>query len=465
MRNKVIKIIILCLVLSTYYFVHSPSKIEANKFEDEIWWTNYCSTYISQGDTNKKNDCMEYQNYLSNKKSTALSSASDIQGKLDKVKGDIDELGNLAKSLNDDITLLNNQIKAKETAILELESNIKIVESNISEKETNVVERKEIIKNRMVEIQLSINSNEYLDFIMGAENLVDMIQRAESMKTITEYDNLMISKLDEEVLALETDKEEKERIQDTLDLEKKDLENSRTALKAKEEENIQLIALYQKQEADLLAQKNEFQAAARTADENMPSLQFGDGNSVPEINTTGWITNIIPGSYYSAGTWSYPDGGVHLGMDMAAPIGTPIYAPADAIVLYANNPAPSNGGYLGNWSGTPIGGGNTVFLLMSVNGETYAVSFAHMSQNGMNALGKAKISQGEVIGLTGNSGNSTGPHCHVEVYKLNISVQQAVQVWNSTRDWTFGTGWGSSGAGGTSKYGQRIRPESIFKAG
>ena len=60
---------------------------------------------------------------------------------------------------------------------------------------------------------------------------------------------------------------------------------------------------------------------------------------------------------------------------MGAPVGTAVVAPASGVILYAAAPVGSNSGYLGNWTGYPAGGGNTIQMLCNVNGTLYAVKF------------------------------------------------------------------------------------------
>lgn len=109
------------------------------------------------------------------------------------------------------------------------------------------------------------------------------------------------------------------------------------------------------------------------------------------IPAWGWIT-----SYYGPRMSHYSERvKMHEGLDVGAPIGTDIIAPADGIVKVANK----NPGF-GNYIEIDHGYGlETVFGHNSVN-------FVRKGQ---------KVKRGEIIGKTGNTGLSTGPHLHYEV--------------------------------------------------
>jgi murein DD-endopeptidase MepM/ murein hydrolase activator NlpD len=88
----------------------------------------------------------------------------------------------------------------------------------------------------------------------------------------------------------------------------------------------------------------------------------------------------------------------HAGLDFAAPQGTPIYATANGAVKTAGN--------LGN------GYGNHVILN---HGYGYETLYGHMYK--VKVKPGERIKRGEIIGWVGNTGKSTGPHCHYEVHK------------------------------------------------
>jgi len=96
---------------------------------------------------------------------------------------------------------------------------------------------------------------------------------------------------------------------------------------------------------------------------------------------------------------SYPH--FHTGIDIGVGLGTPISAAADGVVALA---------------GTNVVGGKVVgygtYVVIAHGGGLYTL-YGHLSQL-MVAAGD-HVKAGQVIGLSGSTGNSTGPHLHFEV--------------------------------------------------
>src|SRR5690606_33134288 len=87
----------------------------------------------------------------------------------------------------------------------------------------------------------------------------------------------------------------------------------------------------------------------------------------------------------------------HPGIDLSAPEGTPVFATDAGLVIFAG------------WTGG-IGYGNAVLI---DHGNGYRSLYAHLSQVSTHC--GAKVDQGKLIGLAGDTGNSSGPHLHFEV--------------------------------------------------
>jgi murein DD-endopeptidase MepM/ murein hydrolase activator NlpD len=102
---------------------------------------------------------------------------------------------------------------------------------------------------------------------------------------------------------------------------------------------------------------------------------------------------------------------MHSGMDFTAPQGTPIYATADGVVKVAGY---GDEGY-----------GNYVIIS---HGYGYETLYGHMLR--IKARRGNRVKRGEIIGLVGNTGKSTGPHCHYEVHKNGQKLDPVYFFYN-----------------------------------
>lgn len=94
--------------------------------------------------------------------------------------------------------------------------------------------------------------------------------------------------------------------------------------------------------------------------------------------------------------------GSHNGIDLAGPLGTPIYAAADGVVVKA---APTASGYA-NW----------VVIDHNLDGKKYSTLHAHMQFSSILVKVGDTVTKGQQIASVGDEGNSSGPHLHFEVW-------------------------------------------------
>ena len=130
-----------------------------------------------------------------------------------------------------------------------------------------------------------------------------------------------------------------------------------------------------------------------------------DGNSAKKF----LMRNPVKGGRYTSGYGmrKHPLLGIvrmHTGVDWAAPVGTPILAAGDGIIEMVGG----KGGY-----------GNYV-RIRHPNG--YSTAYGHMARYADGVAPGVAVKQGQIIGYVGNSGLSTGPHCHFEVLVNNDFV-------------------------------------------
>lgn len=113
--------------------------------------------------------------------------------------------------------------------------------------------------------------------------------------------------------------------------------------------------------------------------------------------------------------WEHPG---HAGLDIGLPVGTPLLAVADGVILHA---IPTNSSEAG------------IHIDLKTDSGVIA-RYLHMSQVAVKT--GDRVSKGQILGLSGNTGLSSGPHLHFEVrapVELHASIASATGS-NETQD-------------------------------
>lgn len=101
----------------------------------------------------------------------------------------------------------------------------------------------------------------------------------------------------------------------------------------------------------------------------------------------------------------------HNGVDWASAVGRKLYAVASGKVTYAG---PST---LKFKSGEPAGGGYIIRIRFKDNGKFYTATYMHLRKGSLKVVNGQKVSIGDLVAESGNTGESTGPHLHFEIQK------------------------------------------------
>jgi len=148
------------------------------------------------------------------------------------------------------------------------------------------------------------------------------------------------------------------------------------------------------------------------------------------------VRDNIPtnGSYlYGEPSISNPNN-AHRGLDIHARYDT-VFAVADGIITnVAYNPDDTIGGY------EPGGGGNYITHRASWDGKNIYMLYMHL-QRPLVSTGQ-QVTQGQPIAISGNTGNSTGPHLHFEM-RMNTAVSATPGSRRNGELWAGMTGMGA----------------------
>ena len=366
---------------------------------------------------------------------TAATSMSSLQNKLDKLSQSIvqhkKELSNAKKKeqaakaleseLKEKVTVVQSQISVLKGQIAEVQNSIGLKEQEIAVKEQQITEKEAEIadqwgdfKQHMAAMQ-ELRDGGSVAMLSAVNDLYELLTFNEVMQDISIKDTEILDNMKNAKEALESDKLTLESQRSELQSKKADLDAQNSQMRAKQNELNSSVAAAQMSAAEAQQAQKDAQAAIESDEMNYEAVKkqiqkmiAAAAASKPTLSFTGFICPLKSYSRVSSeyGWRKNPVTGVnklHAGTDFAAPGGTPIYAAASGYVQVAGW---SSGGY-----------GNYVIIYhgkMS-DGNQYSTLYGHMRSVATSA-GKY-VQQGEVIGYVGSTGNSTGNHLHLEVWK------------------------------------------------
>jgi murein DD-endopeptidase MepM/ murein hydrolase activator NlpD len=157
--------------------------------------------------------------------------------------------------------------------------------------------------------------------------------------------------------------------------------------------------------ADTIADEGPLVPSYRETIEEYNFLKSASFSRIDHIYARTWQKNIVPSmwpvngrllSRYGERQDPFSgEGAMHTGVDISAPMGTPVHCAADGIVAYSEYSA----GY------------GRVVIVDHGNGMT--TRYAHLSK--FEVIPGQEIRRGEILGYSGASGRVTSPHLHFEV--------------------------------------------------
>ena len=370
-------------------------------------------------------------NDLKDEQSSVKDEISDAKKELENITEEKSETLQAVEKLITQISSYNKEIETIENEILELQSKIKEAEEQIKKDEEEYEKEDLAMQERLVAMYKNGDTS-YLDYMLSSSSIIDFISSYYLISEIAEYDTQMLEKIQNHKEKIENKKNELENNKKKVETSKTTLESKQNALevaKSDKEKYAKKLSESEKKTKEKLEELQETNdeldkqiarakaaiEAAKKAAADKGNTSSGEPSSTQSSSGFIWPVNkqypITTGLYYSSGSY-------HGAVDFSGAeiSGKPIYAVADGYVV-TSTAVTRNGKY--------ISYGNYV-LIAHYNG-LYTLS-AHMSNRAVSS--GQTVTQGQVIGYVGSTGNSTGPHLHFEVRTGNGSYSNRVNPRN-----------------------------------
>lgn len=375
-------------------------------------------------------------------RASSATSMADLQKKLEQIQQEkkqheqdlADAKKNAAAAaalqqvLQEQIQIIQSQISVLKSEIATVQNSIGVKEQEITAKQEEIVQKQEDIdlqwdsfKKRMAAMQ-ELREGGSVAMLSEVTDLYQLLTFSEMMQDISIRDTEIMDEMKAAKDALEQAKAELETQKAELVTQKAELDAKNSQMQGKQSELKSSLTEAKVSYAQAQAAQQEAQEALESDEMNYEAVQkeiqkiiAAAASSQTQLSFTGFICPLKSYTRISSeyGYRKNPVTGVyklHGGTDFAAPKGTPIYAAAAGYVSVAGW---NSGGY-----------GNYVILYHGTmqDGVAYSTLYGHMSSIAVSA--GTYVTQGQVIGYVGSTGNSTGNHLHLEVWQGRSSANR-----------------------------------------
>lgn len=385
---------------------------------------------------------------LQNRKQKIQQQIKDAEAKINKISAEKKETEEYISALDSKILLiqdkidtlqseadvLQSQIDALQAEINRIESEINDIQNQIADKQKAFDKTYEEYCQRLRAMYVSGHVSN-LEVLLTCTDMSSMLTRAEMIKSVSKQDSDTLNTLMQQMQEIETQKADLEAKRQKLKEDKQSVQTQKSKLDANiadvtasrrelDNEVAECNALIKKlagQQTEYMetisANENEVdeierQIKAAIAAAQQPAVTPNNGGSGnrPGGTVSGAMSGATSGNGSYSGTFCYPtsyhtisgdypnysNGRYHGGIDFPCPVGTTVVASGSGTVIFSG------------WNAGGYG-----YLIMIDHGNGLVSLYGHNSQ--CIASKGQKVTKGQVVAKSGNTGRSTGPHVHFEV--------------------------------------------------
>lgn len=332
---------------------------------------------------------------LQNKQNNINQQIKDTENEISAVKEEMSDTMKQIQDLNTQISGYQSEIDDLEYKISDLEKDIEESQEKLNEAEKKYNKQEEAFKNRIV-AQYEAGETTYLDVLLGGGSLWDMVSNWYVVSEIADLDNQMLGQMEKNKNEIEEAKKALETNKEQIEVTKKNKEQKASALKSSQATKEQYVNELSDNEKELNAELEKLKKANDAITRELKAMENKYSDKIANLGGTGTLQRPVRSGVITA-TMYYSSGRYHGALDYGVPVGTEVYAAAEGVVLAANW---SNGG-LGN------------YVCIQHSGEMRTL-YGHGNGKFYVKPGDV-VKKGQLIMLSGNTGNSSGPHLHFEV--------------------------------------------------
>lgn len=350
-------------------------------------------------------------------KSDLQQQSSDLQTKIDQTKHELgqveDNLSGVMAQVRDltvQISEYQSEIDNLNMQISDLETQIQDAEETLKKAEEDYKEQQKRLEDRLVALY-EMGETSYLDVLLSSASITDFISKYYIVSEIAEYDNNLLDSIEQNKNAIEAAKKTLEESKTQIETLKTSKEATANALKDSQAVKQNYANELSAEENELKEQLEEFEADKRAIQSELAAIAAREASSgrttviSGPASNYGYIFPVAGCSLANINNKNYPSYRGHTGVDVNINVvGKSVVAVKSGTVVTSTALRNSSGGYRSYGE----------YVVINHHDGTMTL-YAHMLSGSRTVIQGQEVTQGQVIGTVGSTGNSTGTHLHFEV--------------------------------------------------
>lgn len=365
--------------------------------------------------------------------STKAKTVKEFEAEVEKYTKELEERKSKIATNESEIKKIKAEIAETEKSIATAEEEIEALQEEIEEMEEEIRKKSEESKNIMAYYQVSNGENAYLEYAFGANDITDMIYRISIVEQLTEYNDNIMKELDELIKKNQEKQKELEGKKEELANLKKELEDKQSRI---ELDNASIKAGMPGLEEQLKSAKSQLNYAKNLGcgasedlsaciyrvNQSRRSASGGGGGGAASLPSTNGFFRPMEYGYVTQGytgcvSYNYARQACtgHTGMDLSSSDKKiTIYPIADGLVTarYYDN-----------------AGALVVKVRHNYQGRYIYSTYAHLRSWSVSLY--QYVTSDTPIGQMGSTGNSTGPHLHLEITDCDWKSEYGGCTWEN----------------------------------
>ncbi len=332
--------------------------------------------------------------------STSAKTIKEFEAEVEKFTQDLENKENQIAKNDAEVAEIEKNIANIESQIMETQNEISSIEQEIEKSNAEIAEKSEESKSLFQYLQISEGENAYLEYVFGATSITDMVYRMAIVEQLTEYNNQIMAELTKLVEENETRKNDLATKNEELEQLTVSLENEQARINADTAAIKEAMPSVEQQLKSAKENLEYLRSLGCGENEDKDACiyrvnQSGSGGSAIVPSVDGFYRPMVSGYV----TQNFGNAG-HMGIDLGNRNNPTIEIyPIASGVVFAK--------YYDN------AGALVLKIRHNYNGRYIYSTYAHLSAWYVN-VGDL-VTPNTVIGRMGSTGNSSGPHLHLEV--------------------------------------------------